>query len=82
MVTGDYRKSVTACVMYVRDNDSCASVAGAFNGVDAVPEDWIATVIAANPEADMFALSEAITRVIISERQDVMSRANALEQLL
>ena len=83
---GDFRKSLIACVMYARDNDSYASVvgalAGAFHGVDAIPQDWIATVIEANPETDMVALSEAITEIIADEYRDMSTRLNALAQLM
>ena len=83
---GEFLKSVSACVMYARDNDSYASVAGAlagaFNGVDALPGDMIETVIAANPETDMVKLSEGITEIVLAEHRDNVRSLKAISQLL
>ena len=53
---------------------SYASVAGALvgahNGVDVIPEDWIATVTEANPETDMVQLAERLTRIILDEYEN------------
>lgn len=68
---GDFRQTVIGCVMYGRDNDSYASVggalAGAFNGVDAIPADWVETVNTANPETDMRELAVRLTEIITRE---------------
>ncbi|MEP7293839.1 MAG: ADP-ribosylglycohydrolase family protein, partial [Chloroflexota bacterium] len=49
---GDLKQSIIGAVMYGRDKDSYASVvgalAGAFQGVDAIPPEWIQPVIDAN----------------------------------
>ncbi len=83
---GDFKQSIIACVMYARDNDSYASVAGAlagaFHGVDAIPEDWIATVIAANPETDMVELAERLTRIIIDEYEIARVAVDAIARLM
>ena len=83
---GDFKKSVIACVRYARDNDSHASVvgalAGAYHGVDVIPEDWIATVINANQETDMVELSTQLTQIIIDEHRKTTQSMNALGQLI
>ncbi len=83
---GDFKRSVVACVMYARDNDSYASVvgalAGAWHGAAAIPPDWIATVIDANPETDMVALAEQITKIIAHNQQQTLQQVQALAQLL
>lgn len=82
----DFKRSLIACVMYARDNDSYASVVGAligaYHGVDVIPADWIATVIEANPEADMVALSEQLTQIIIDEHRKTRQSLDALGALI
>lgn len=79
---GDFKKSVIACVMYARDDDSYTSVAGAlagaYRGVDVIPEDRIATVINANPETDIVELSTQLTQIIIDELGETTKSMNAL----
>lgn len=82
----DFKRSVIACVMYARDNDSYASVvgalAGAYHGVDAIPTDWIKTVVDANPETDMLDLSIKLTQIIIDNHRQNVRSAEALASLL
>ncbi len=82
----DFKKSVIACVMYARDNDSYASVAGAlagaYHGVDVIPEDWMATVIEANPETDMLELALELTRLIIADYTHTLQSMNSLGALI
>ncbi len=82
----DFKKSVIACVMYARDNDSYASVAGAlagaYHGVDVIPEDWIATVTEANPETDMLELALELTRLIIADYTYTVQSMNSLGALI
>ena len=83
---GDLQQSIVGAVMYGRDKDSYASVAGAlagaFRGVDAIPRDWIQPVIEANPEYDMRTDALKITQLILNEQQRRRSNINDLEQLI
>jgi ADP-ribosylglycohydrolase len=82
---GDFRESVVGCIMYGRDNESYASVAGAlagaFHGVDAIPEAWIEPVIDGNPEVDMRALALTMTELILAESEQLSASASALAAL-
>lgn len=81
----DFRQTVIGCVMYGRDNDSYASVggalAGAFHGVGAIPQDWIETVTAANPEVDMHALALQLTEIIVTNYESTQRELDALAAL-
>jgi ADP-ribosylglycohydrolase len=82
---GDFRRSVVGSIMYGRDNESYASVAGAlagaFHGVDAIPEAWIQPVIDGNPEVDMHALALSMTELLAAESADLSASAAALAAL-
>jgi ADP-ribosylglycohydrolase len=82
----DFLQTLIACVMYARDNDSYASVAGAligaYHGVDVIPQEWIATVINANPETDMVDLAVKLTGIIVKEHDETMKSMTALAGLL
>jgi hypothetical protein len=82
---GDFRQTVIGCVMYGRDNDSYASVAGAlagaFHGVEAIPKEWIQPVTEANPETDMHDLSLKITELIIQDYEKSRAALEALRAL-
>jgi ADP-ribosylglycohydrolase len=77
---GDPRLSIVGAVNYGRDNDSYATlagaIAGALHGAGALPERWSATVVAANPEPDVRALSLDLVR-IVADRQEKRRRALA-----
>jgi ADP-ribosylglycohydrolase len=82
---GDFRQTVIGCVMYGRDNDSYASVAGAlagaFHGVEAIPAEWIEPVITANPETDMHDLSLKMAALVAQNHQRVRAAWEAVEAL-
>jgi ADP-ribosylglycohydrolase len=82
----DFRQTVIGCVMYGRDNDSYAGVAGglagAFHGIDAIPTEWIQPVIDANPETDMHALSVKIAELIARDYKKAQTGWNAVGALL
>jgi ADP-ribosylglycohydrolase len=83
---GDFRQTVIGCVMYGRDNDSYASVAGALtgalHGVEVIPPEWIQPVIEANPETDIHQLSLDMTRLIIRDYEQTRTAVEAVEALL
>lgn len=83
---GDFQQTVIGCVMYARDNDSYASVAGAlagaFHGVEAIPPAWIQPVIDANPETDMHDLSLKLAEIIAQHYEQARAALNSVEALL
>ncbi len=82
---GDVKKSIMGAIMYGRDKDSYASVAGAlagaFNGIDAIPEEWIHPVIEANPAVDMREYSLRLTQLIMEDHKKAQSNLNDIEAL-
>jgi ADP-ribosylglycohydrolase len=82
---GDVYKSIVGSIMYGRDKDSYASVAGALagalHGVDAIPENWIQPVIDGNPEVDMLDYSKRLTTIIANENQVRQQNATDLASL-
>ncbi len=82
----DFRETVVGCVMYGRDNDSYASVAGALvgalHGIEAIPEPWIQTVTDANPEVDMRTLAQELTEIIAANHRTAQSELDELAALL
>lgn len=83
---GDVKKSIMGAIMYGRDKDSYASVAGALagalNGVDAIPPEWIPPVVEGNPEVDMHAYSLKLTELIQADYQRLRADADDLGALL
>ena len=82
---GDFRDSVVGSVMYGRDNDSYATIAGAlagaFHGVDAIPTEWIEPVVEANPEVDMHGLAVSLTELLLGETERITGVASELASL-
>ena len=82
----DFRQTVIGCVMYGRDNDSYASVAGAlggaFHGVEAIPKEWIQPVIKGNPETDMYDLALKMTEIIIHDYEKTRAAWEAVGSLI
>jgi ADP-ribosylglycohydrolase len=83
---GDLKQSIIGAIMYGRDKDSYASIAGAlaaaFHGIDAIPEEWIQPVIDGNPEVDMRDYSLRLTELIIAEQKKKRANLDDLEALL
>ena len=86
IANGDYRQTVIGTVNYGRDNDSYAAVAGAIagalNGVEAIPRDWAETVLNANPEPDLRAVALALTQVTAERHREHLETTRALQSLL
>ncbi len=82
---GDFRDSIVGSVMYGRDNDSYATIAGAlagaFHGVDAISPEWIQPVVDANPEVDMHALALSLTNLLLRQSEQLTAEAAALVDL-
>ncbi|MBI3963356.1 MAG: ADP-ribosylglycohydrolase family protein [Deinococcus sp.] len=83
---GDFRQTIIGAVNYGRDNDSYATVAGAIAGayssVAAIPNDWIQTVRAANPEPDMRQLAVKLTELVARNHALEQRNVTDLERLL
>ncbi|MBV7333159.1 ADP-ribosylglycohydrolase family protein [Chloroflexi bacterium TSY] len=83
---GDVYRSIVGSIMYGRDKDSYASVAGAlagaFQGVDAIPKRWIQPVIDGNPQVDMRAYAQQLTELIQVDYQRQKLDLNALGALI
>jgi ADP-ribosylglycohydrolase len=83
---GDVRQAIMGAIMYGRDKDSYASVAGAlagaFNGVAGIPEEWIQPVIDGNPEVDMHAYALQLTDLIQKDYQQARKDVDDLAALM
>ena len=83
---GDYRQTVIGAVNYGRDNDSYAAVAGgiagALNGVEAIPREWVSTVLAANPEPDIHELAVRLTELTLARHRESERTLKDVEGLL
>jgi ADP-ribosylglycohydrolase len=64
---GDFKQTIIGCVNYGRDNDSYATVAGAIagalNGSESIPQDWIETVLQANPKPNLRDVALELTNI-------------------
>jgi ADP-ribosylglycohydrolase len=83
---GDVKQSIMGAVMYGRDKDSYASVAGALagalNGADGIPPVWIQPVIDGNPEIDMHEYARRLTGLISADYQKSRSDLDDIAALL
>lgn len=83
---GDVKKSIMGAVMYGRDKDSYASVAGAlagaYKGIGNIPEEWIQPVIDGNPDVDMLDYSLKLTEIIAKNYEQLHKNMNDLGSLL
>ncbi len=83
---GDLKQSIVGAVMYGRDKDSYASVAGAlagaFHGVAAIPPEWIQPVVDANPEVDMRDYARRLADLIAADYQQMRANLDDMEALL
>ena len=83
---GDVKQSIVGAIMYGRDKDSYASVAGALagalNGVDAIPVAWLDPVIQANPQVDMRGYAQRLARLVEEDALRLQDEVTALQTLL
>ncbi len=83
---GNFRDTIEACVNFGRDNDSSAAVAGAiagaYNGIDEIPTQWITLVESVNetPSFEYYAL--IITKIIMSSFDEQSKIINNISLLL
>lgn len=83
---GDFEQTIIGAVNYGRDCDSYATVAGAIagalNGIDAIPEGWLDTVLVANPEPDLKAIGRDIAEIAFTRFQGQKQTVIDIEGLL
>ena len=82
---GDFRQTIVSTANYGRDCDTTACMAGylagAFQGLDAIPADWVEKVEKANPEADMLQISEGVARALSNERRRMQNLYQMIERM-
>ncbi|MFC1798475.1 ADP-ribosylglycohydrolase family protein [Thermodesulfobacteriota bacterium] len=68
---GDPKETIIATVNYGRDSDTISttagSIAGAFKGAKALPQEWVKTSLEANPDPDMNEICEKLYEILIKE---------------
>ena len=83
---GDYRQAVIGAVNYGRDCDSYATVvgaiAGALQGVAAIPKDWAEAVLVANPQPDLRRVALELSQVVEALHLEQASTVQAVGVLL
>ncbi len=83
---GDVKQSIMGAIMYGRDKDSYASVAGAlagaYSGVDTIPEAWVQPVMEANPEVDIYDYARRLTTIIAADYQQIRAQLDDIAALL
>ncbi len=83
---GNFKDTVEGCVNFGRDNDSSAAVAGAiagaFNGIDAIPKEWITLVESVNEGPSFEYYAKIITKIIMSSFDDQSKIINNISLLL
>lgn len=83
---GGAKQSIMGAIMYGRDKDSYASVAGAlagaYQGVDGIPKEWIQPVIDGNLDVDMYMYSQKLTQLIEQDYQIARQNVDDLGALL
>lgn len=82
---GDYEQSVVASANFGRDCDTIACmtgyIAGAFNGVDAIPKHWIDTVREAQPEPDQELIALGVAEALLAERDHLEAKLELIQRL-
>jgi ADP-ribosylglycohydrolase len=82
---GNYEESVVASANFGRDCDTIACmtgyIAGAFNGVDAIPKRWIDTVREAQPEPDQEEIAVGVAEALLAERARFDQRSSLIAGL-
>jgi len=68
---GDAKETIIAAVNFGRDADTIAttagSIAGAFSGIETIPEEWIQICLRANPEPDLNKLCDDLYNILRKE---------------
>ena len=68
-----------------RDCDTIACmagyIAGAYRGIDAIPEKWVSTCLEANPDPDLEKLAEGMTEALLGQTEKVKERCGAIMEM-
>lgn len=79
---GDYKKTVIGAANFGRDCDTIACmagyIAGAFRGIEEIPEKWISTCLEANPDPDLEKLAEGMTEALLNQTKKVEERCGVI----
>jgi ADP-ribosylglycohydrolase len=79
---GDFKKAVVGAANFGRDCDTIACmtgyIAGAFNGIDAIPPQWVDAVLKANPDPNLTDLAEKLYETLIRQNEKDLARTNAI----
>jgi ADP-ribosylglycohydrolase len=83
---GDFKQTIIGCVNYGRDNDSYATVAGAIagalNGSEVIPKDWIETVLQANPKPNLHNVALELTNIAYKKHLSLEQTVTDVKGLL
>ncbi len=83
---GDYRESVIASANFGRDCDTIACmtgyIAGAFNGIDKIPNKWIEQSKRANPKPDLEELCIGLAEALIKEKERMEAQVGLISRML
>jgi ADP-ribosylglycohydrolase len=83
---GQYRDCVTACANFGRDCDTIACmagyIAGAYNGIDDIPDHWVEQLKVANPEPDLERLCTGLTEALVMERERLQTQVDLINEML
>lgn len=83
---GDARKTIVGAVNFGRDCDTigCMAgyIAGAFGGIDALPQTWVQTCLSANPDPDLTVLAEKLTTAVIEQNRRDRAKCSTIEGML
>lgn len=83
---GDYRNTVLIGANFGRDCDSMAgmagAIAGAFNGIEGIPAEWVETSLRVNPDPDQRAIALKLTEIVAAEAALADRRAGAIAGLV
>lgn len=81
---GNYPNSVLSAVNFGRDCDTIACmtgyIAGAYNGIEGIPEKWVMMVKEANPDPDLEQLSVGIVEALIIEKTRMQMQIDLMRE--
>ncbi len=83
---GNFEKSIIGCVNFGRDNDSSASIAGAIagalNGIDAIPHEWVDLVEKVNEGPTFREIALSMTKIINKNHEENVKSTQMLSRLI
>ena len=83
---GEPKDTITAAVNFGRDCDTIAAsagaLAGAFKGARAIPQQWIDTVVRANPMPDLFDICKGLCHATVANLHSLNSVVSEVKSLI